>query len=344
MPRNTLVTALLAVGAVPGFCADWNQRLAADYLDSRQKEWFAWPYAKAAGGACVSCHTGVTYLLVRPALRRALGESQPTSYEKGLLEGVQAQATEAKGALQSVETVFSALLLALQNGDSKALSAEAKLAFDRLWSSQVRDGEDRGAWKWPDFSQDHLEPWAAPESPFYGAALAALAVGTAPAEYRARAEIREQVNALTEYLQREQAAQPLHNRLARLWASSKLPAALPPAMRQPIIDEVLRKQQPDGGWTIESLGPWRPHPEAPPSKGSNSYATGYVAFILQEAGVGRSHPGLVRALDWLKAHQDRQSGFWAADSLNKRYEPDSMEIHFMQDAATAFSTLALLGK
>jgi hypothetical protein len=113
-------------------------------------------------------------------------------------------------------------------------------------------------------------------------------------------------------------------------------------MRQSIIDEVLRKQQADGGWTIEALGPWRPHPEAAPSQGSNSYATGYAAFILQEAGVSRSHAGLVRALDWLRAHQDRQFGFWAAGSLNKRYEPDSMQSRFMQDAATAFAALALL--
>ena len=162
MRRNILMTALLAVGAVSGFCADWNQRLAADYLDARQKEWFAWPRAKVPSGACVSCHTGVTYLLVRPALRRALGESQPTSYEKGLLEGVQAQA-EA-GGLQGVETVFSALLFALQNADRETLSGEAKQAFDRLWSSQIRDGKDRGAWKWPDFDLYHLEPWAAPES------------------------------------------------------------------------------------------------------------------------------------------------------------------------------------
>jgi squalene-hopene/tetraprenyl-beta-curcumene cyclase len=146
------------------------------------------------------------------------------------------------------------------------------------------------------------------------------------------------------YLQREQPDQPLHNLLALLWASSKLPAALSTPLRQPLIDEILRAQQTDGGWTIASLGPWRPHPNAPPSHGSNSFATAYVAFILQEAGVGRSHPSMVRALDWLKKHQDSETGSWAADSLNERYEPDSMQIHFMQDAATAFATLALLHK
>ena len=331
--RKRVLVALIAVATPSAFCADWNPRLAANYLDSRQKEWFAWPRAKVGNSACVSCHTGMPYLLARPALRRALGESQPTSYEVRLLDGVQAQ---AEGG-----TILSALVFALRDADSKTLSVEAERAFDRLWSSQIREGKDRGAWEWPNFQRD---PWATADSPFYGAALAALAVGTAPAAYQQRPQIREQVNALTEYLQREQAAQPLHNRLALLWASSKLSVVLPQSRRQLIIDEVLRKQQPDGGWTIESLGPWKPRVEAPPSEGSNSYATAYVAFILRQSGLGPSQEGLVQALEWLRMRQDHQFGFWAAISLNKRYEPDSMPIRFMHDAATAFAALALLGK
>jgi len=81
--RIGFLMVLIAVAVSSGFSADWNQRIAADYLDARQKEWFAWPRAKVASSACVSCHTGLPYLIARPALRRALGESQPTSYEKG---------------------------------------------------------------------------------------------------------------------------------------------------------------------------------------------------------------------------------------------------------------------
>ena len=340
MQRTALLTALMAAFAVTGFCADWNPKLAADYLDSRQKEWFAWPRAKAEGGVCVSCHTGVTYLLARPVLRKALAESQPTVYEKGLLEGIHAQA-DAEGNRQGAEAVFAALFFSFQNAGSKTLSADAKRAFDRLWSLQIREGKDRGAWKWPNANHD---PWSTPDAPFYGASLAVLAVGTAPAEYRERADVKERIAALTDYLERERASQPLHNRLALVWASSKLPAALPAPLRKAILDEILRAQQPDGGWAIASLGPWRPHPEAPPSEGSNSYATAYVAFILQQAGVSRSDKAVARALDWLRAHQDRESGSWAAVSLNSGHEPDSMQFRFMQDAATAFASLALLGK
>jgi hypothetical protein len=113
-------------------------------------------------------------------------------------------------------------------------------------------------------------------------------------------------------------------------------------MRKSLVDEVAGKQQADGGWTIESLGPWKAHAEAPPSTGSNSYATGYVAFALQKAGVARSNPTLVRALAWLRSHQDLQSGSWPAESMNKQYPPNSMQVRFMQDAASEFATLALL--
>jgi hypothetical protein len=77
--------------AVLGYGGDWNKRLAADYLDGRQQTWFAWKPAAAKGGPCMSCHTGLTYLLARPALRKALKEPAPTEYETGLLAGLRAR-------------------------------------------------------------------------------------------------------------------------------------------------------------------------------------------------------------------------------------------------------------
>ncbi len=104
----------------------------------------------------------------------------------------------------------------------------------------------------------------------------------------------------------------------------------------------LSQRSEDGGWTIESLGPWPAHPRAPRSPGSNAYATGLVAFILQRAGVPASNPALDRALGWLRSHQDPKAGFWEAPSMNKQYAPGSRPLHFMRDAATAFVTLALM--
>ena len=41
--------ALLTLLTAPAFCQDWNARLAAQYMDSRQKEWAAWPNALVLG-------------------------------------------------------------------------------------------------------------------------------------------------------------------------------------------------------------------------------------------------------------------------------------------------------
>ena len=145
---------------------------------------------------------------------------------------------------------------------------------------------------------------------------------------------------LIAYLRDDSQSRPLHHRLALLRASTRLPEILP--ARQPLIDEILKLQQADGGWTIQSLGPWTAHPAATPSAGSDSYATGFVAYVLLKAGIPRSDPRIGRALAWLKSQQDRESGAWPGKSMNKQYPADSMQIRFVQDAATAFAAMALL--
>jgi|SRR5579863_7959960 len=349
------VAALLALAVSPVFCGDWNPRLAAQYLDSRQKDWFAWPPASRSGVVCVSCHTGVPYLLARPALRRALGETSPTLYEAVLLDGLKAtvvktDADDLFGSLKNnkvlaeqvfgAQSVLTALLLASDDAQhDRGLSPEGEKAFERMWSLQVRAGSAKGGWQWSDFD---LDPWETKDAAFYGSALAALATGIAPAGYQSRPEIQENIAAMGSYLRETQKTQPLHNRLILLWASAKLHHLLPKEERQAIIDDVQQKQEADGGWALASLGEWKKRPEAPPASGSNCYATGLVAFTLQEAGVRRPDPGLTRALAWLKSHQDRESGSWAADSMNHPHDAGSIPAGFMRDAATGFASLALI--
>src|SRR5690349_21674880 len=103
---------------------------------------------------------------------------------------------------------------------------------------------------------------------------------------------------MEDYLRSGLQDRPLHTRMVRLWASTKLPEVLTPSARQALIDELQKKQQPDCGWTIESLGPWSAHPDAPTAAtGSNSYATAFTAYVLQQAGIASP-----RALEWLKQH------------------------------------------
>jgi hypothetical protein len=134
-------------------------------------------------------------------------------------------------------------------------------------------------------------------------------------------------------LKREQGLQPLHNRLMLLWA---MPEAL--SDKKALIDEVWRKQQADGGWSVESLGPWK---RPMRSSGSDAYATGFVTYVLL-IDHNRPQKGLSGALQWLKSHQNQEFGYWASSSMNKEYPADSMMVKFMQDAATGFAAMALL--
>jgi squalene-hopene/tetraprenyl-beta-curcumene cyclase len=335
-------SVLIVLTGLQGIAGDWSPKLAAQYLDSRQKEWFAWPPAKRAGGPCMSCHTGATYLLARPALRRMLGEAEPTTYEVGLVDGLVARVgsglVEALKAVKEplasqavgVEAIFAALFVAPEK-------PAARQAWDRLWSMQIREGSAKGSWPWFEFDTD---PYETTDSGFFGASLAALAICATPPEFQARPVVKEGVAELTAYFRRAMPTQPLHNRLLLLWAGRKLPVVVD--ARQAIIDETLKKQQPDGSWTMAGLGPWKERPAAPPIDGASAYATAVAAFALEQAGVPRSDPKLKKALAWLRAKQDPQFGYWAADSMNKRREPGSMPEGFMRDAATAFAVLALI--
>jgi squalene-hopene/tetraprenyl-beta-curcumene cyclase len=333
--------ALFVAVALGGLAADWNPKLAAQYLDARQKDWFAWKQAQSADGPCVSCHTGLTYLLARPALRRMLHEKEPTMYETGLLNRLRAKAgAKPPGSLQGVETIFTALFLAREDArDTKgSLSPSSKAAFDQLWILQNKDGRQKGSFLW---YSANLDPWETPAAFYFGAALGAVAIGQAPAEYRNQPEVQERIRSLADYLGGPLEDQPMHSSVAWLWAASKLPEVAAAPRRQSIINQVFAKQASDGGWTPESLGPFAAHADAPPSSGSSAYATGLVTYVLTQAGVPPGDKRLARARDWLKSHQDRVSGAWPGVSMNKRFPADSMESKFMQDAATAYAVLAL---
>jgi len=160
--RGLPVPVLIILTSLPGLAGDWSPKLAAQYLDSRQKEWFAWPPAKRSGGPCISCHTGATYLLARPTLRRVLGEAEPTPYETGLVDGLRARVGSGlEDALKTgkepvasqsvgVEAIFAALFLPQEK-------PAAQQAWDRLWSMQIHEGAAKGSWPWFDFNTDPYE-------------------------------------------------------------------------------------------------------------------------------------------------------------------------------------------
>jgi hypothetical protein len=232
----------------------------------------------------------------------------------------------AKGTGASVESILAAVLLSKEK--------ESAAALERMFRFQIREGEDQGAFPW--FSLK-LDPWEWDNSRYFGAALAAVAVSQAPKSYRDRSEVKD----LLSYLDRTGQAgiQPLHNRLTLLWTRDQLIAK---RTREQIIKQAWSTQGPDGGWSIHALGPWVKAPREEVAKGSDTYATALAAYSLRKGGIARSDPRLERALAWLSAHQDPATGAWPSTSMNKQFPADSMMIHFMTDAATAYAALALL--
>src|SRR5437660_10297551 len=68
--------------------ASWDHKAAAAYLDQRTSGWMRGMGAIDQGTFCISCHTGLPYALARSALRADLGEREPCSTERQLLESV----------------------------------------------------------------------------------------------------------------------------------------------------------------------------------------------------------------------------------------------------------------
>jgi squalene-hopene/tetraprenyl-beta-curcumene cyclase len=346
-------TIALAILAIPLFAADeagsWSPKGAAAYLDQRADWWIGWKSAQRDHDTfCISCHTALPYALGRPALRAALAEKAASTGENQLLANVTKRVRlwsevqpfyadkngDPKTAQsRGTEAVLNALILA--SYDPK-LNDDTRLALKNMWSLQLTTGEKKGAFIWLNF---HNEPWEADDSQFWGATLAALAVGSTSQEYQA--SVRDNVKLLSEYLQREAAGQSLLNRTVLLWASAKMPGLLKPEQQKAIVDELIGKQQADGGWSASSLvlGTWKRHDSTALPSVSDGYGTGLVSYVLEQVPGTASQ--VKRGLGWLARNQDKDAGLWAATSLNKERDPASDAGKFMSDAATAFAVMAL---
>lgn len=341
----------------------WDQQGAAAYLDRRMGWWESWPKAvRDHDTFCFSCHTAVPYAMARPALRIALGQAAATAQEQQMTADVRQRVRlwqeskpfykddpRAPGKAQEsrgTEAILSALMLAWDDAPSGQLSADARAALDHMWNEQRTEGPQRGSWAWLDFG---LAPWELASSQYYGAALAALAVGTAPEDYAATPQIQGHMQLLRDYLQREYAPQPLHHRVLLLWASARLPALMPPEQRQRLLAELLRLQNPDGGWSLSALEPSAPERQLRHERESDGYATGLVTLALEQARVPGTQTTVQRGLGWLRQNQAGHGGpwvwgpeeFWVAKSLNKNRILTSNVGRFMSDAATGYAVLAL---
>jgi len=353
---------ILAAGAI-GYSLEagqsgvsgWDAKAAANYLDSRAEWWTTWQNAaRDRGTFCMSCHTTLPYALARPTLRGLLGEREPSTAEGKILGNLltrarnwrdvepwypdQTRGIPKTSESRAIESVMNALVIVRRDASTGHLTDDAGTALGVMWKLQMRTGPNSGAWTWLNFN---YEPWESLNSTYFGASLAALAVGSAPDGYADAPEIQENLKALRGYFDREHGKVAVLNQLMGLWASSVILNLLTDQQRQSTIEATFVLQQPDGGWSTSSLGSYKRVDNTPNDTWSDGYATALATLALQAAGISSDDPHLVKGLDWLRRNQDRATGRWAATSLNKQRDPESEPGKFMTDAATAYAVLAL---
>ena len=316
--------------------------------------WSSWPTAaRDHETSCVSCHTALPYALARPALRDSL-----TRPRRPVPSGGDRRRHQARAALERSRAVLSdqtrglpkpasraaprrssnAVILATRDAHAGRPERRRARALDNMWALQFRTGDQTAAWAWLNF---HNEPWEANDSPrFFGAALAAIAVGRAPGGYAAARESGSR-QALRGYLtQGEERSRWStarcccgRRRHSRICSSAE--------QRSRRSSTLLRRQGDDGGWSPASLGSVEARRDSTPLE-RRATATRPASFRLRwsapafrprtrtcRAGSGGScAPGSRRRhVVRLVAQQAARS----EDRLGK----------FMSDAATAYAVLAL---
>lgn len=296
--------------------APFSAEKAAEFLDSASLHW-------QKTHQCFTCHTNYAYLLARPSL----GKDAPALKKlRNFAESMIQERWKAKGPRWDAEVVTTASILAMNDAMvTGKLHPLTRQALDQMWKLQRADG----GWNWlkcdwpPMESDDH-----------YGATLAAIGVGMAPDQYSQTPAAQAGMTRLKTYFTEQQAKFP-HHRGMLLWADAKSTGLVAPEDKTVWIKELLSLQKEDGGWNSPSLGTWKRHDGKPQDfNTSDGYATGFVIYVLRQAGLPVNHSQIQRGVAWLKSHQ-RESGRWYARSLFRDGK------HYLSHAASAFAVMAL---
>lgn len=289
---------------------------AVHFLDSAALQW-------QKQRKCFTCHTNLAYLYARPCISiDAQAHQQVRSFAEELVN----ERWQAQGPRWDAEVVAMAAALAVNDAASTLnLHPTTKVALDRMWTLQREDGGwDWLKCSWPPFEYDD----------HYGVTLAAIAVGVAPDDYDQSDVARAGIAGIRKYLSNHP-PENLHHRAMVLWASTYHDELISDEERTACCTDLFALQKQDGGWSAATLGDWkRADASEQDTLTSDGYGTGFVLYVLRQAGIPKSDVRLQRGIAWLKANQ-RESGRWISRSLYK----DSK--HFLSHAGSAFAVMAL---
>jgi squalene-hopene/tetraprenyl-beta-curcumene cyclase len=295
---------------------EFSLEKGAGFLDAAALQW-------QKQRQCFTCHTNYAYLYARPSLSADVPAAKEVrKFAEELIEKRWAE----KGPRWDAEVVATAAALAFNDSATTGkLHPLTRQALDRMWKVQRDDGGF--TWikcDWPPMeSDDH-----------YGATLVAIAVGRAPESYAQSAPAVKGMEKLKLYL-KNNPGPTLHHRAMVLWGASKVEGLLSEKEKEGIVSDLLKLQKPDGGWGLATLGDWKRADDTPQdTEHSDGYGTGFVIYVLRQAGLPASDPRIQKGIVWLKSNQ-RESGRWFTRSLHK----DSK--HYITHAGTAFALMAI---
>lgn len=296
--------------------ADFSLQAAARFLDSASLSW-------QKERKCFTCHTNFAYLYARPLL----DAEAPAHVEvRRFAEELILKRWPEKGPRWDAEVIAAAGAMAFNDAHTTGkLHAATKTALDRMWTIQ----RDDGGWDWLDC---HWPPMEFEEH--YGVTLAAIAAGVAPDDYLRTELAQTGMAKLRNYLSSNPPTQ-LHEEGMLLWAARFHENLISQEFRKASIDRMMSLQHVDGGWSASDLGDWARDDGTEQSRDiSDGYGTGFVLFVLHQAGVPSDSRVYQRGISWLKSHQ-RQSGRWFTRSLFRDNK------HFLSHAGSAFAVMAL---
>jgi squalene-hopene/tetraprenyl-beta-curcumene cyclase len=326
-PTLLLLTSLAAADPTPvpkpaatredePIAAAFSPAKAAEYLDGVGVNW-------TRDKKCITCHTNLPYMLARPLLPGDAGWKEVREFLETDV-GSWSSGGKPRGEAYVVVTAFALAFHDRQGGGG--LRPATRAALDRMWKGQKPTGE----WNWLKCNWPPME-----HDDYYGATIAALAVGVAPGDYAQTDAAKAGVERLRAYFKKTPAPD-LHHRAMLLWASTKLGGLLSAEERKKVVAELKGKQRADGSWALPALGTYKRHDgtDNDPAGPGDGYATGLAVYVLRQAGVSADDPAVVAGVTWLKGNQ-RESGRWYTRSLNND------KAHHVTNAGTAFAVLAL---